>query len=280
MKRKMFFTLSSVMMIMAVSFSSCKKDDDNNESNSMLSYSQEDNQVSGYFDEVVNESDEIAFTQTSKATRVKVKVTDNGSNGTRTRTTYFMDNERIDTIVYSNFVNKKSPNLEKNGMIVVEQTGGPMQDTFVRNITLVNFSINGNKIEGTKVITKTGTYTYTVALTNGKVTFNDGTTYTRTFTHTRTWITGFDTPYNIWDDEYTLEGTAQGINRHGLPYTHTITSPLRMQTTCRFIVSGSIDFTVGGNTLTLNYGDENSTCDAKATVTYKGIEYQITLWNK
>ncbi|MCX7985793.1 MAG: hypothetical protein N2662_02505 [Bacteroidales bacterium] len=278
MKKHFYYSLGVALMLAVLSLSSCKKDDNSPTDNTTtLAYTKEDDQVDSYFDEISSEADEIAFTATSKSMGKDSSI-DQGSKGRRIRITQKTENGRIDTIIYENYVNGRSQfKRVKNGKIIIVQTGGPLQNTFNRTIHFQNFTINGNLIEGTKTITKTATYTYTITLENGKITFKDGTTDTRTFTRTRTWTAGYDTPFNIWDDEYTIEGTAEGTNRHGLKYTHRITSPLLIKISCPYIVAGSIELVVGANTITINYGDENSTCDGKVTVTINGISNQIQL---
>jgi len=265
-------------MLALISNTSCQKDNTTPANSDELAYTKEIDQVDSYLDEIGNEVDEISYSATSQSYGSDSMI-DQGSKGRRIRFTHRFENGRVDTIIYENFVNGRSQfKRSKNGMIIITQTGGPLQDTFTRTITFNKFNINGNQIEGTKTITKTATYTFTITF-EGKITFKDGTTHTRSFTRTRTWIAGYDTPFNVWDDEYSIEGSAQGTNRRGISYTSTITSPLIIKTSCPYIVAGTIELVVGANanTITINYGDENSNCDANATVTVNGEVNQIQL---
>jgi len=265
-------------MLALISNTSCQKDNTTPANSDELAYTKEIDQVDSYLDEIGNEVDEISYSATSQSYGSDSMI-DQGSKGRRIRFTHRFENGRVDTIIYENFVNGRSQfKRSKNGMIIITQTGGPLQDTFTRTITFNKFNINGNQIEGTKTITKTATYTFTITF-EGKITFKDGTTHTRSFTRTRTWIAGYDTPFNVWDDEYSIEGSAQGTNRRGISYTSTITSPLIIKTSCPYIVAGTIELVVGANanTITINYGDENSDCDANATVTVNGEVNQIQL---
>ena len=126
-----------------------------------------------------------------------------------------------------------------------------------------------------KQIRKTAEHEYQITLTNGKITFTDGTTYTRTVERTRTWVEGYDTPFYIWDDVYTLEGVATGVNRRGYTYTHQITSALMFKLSCRWLVQGVIDLTVGDKQATIDYG--NGDCDNIAYVTVNGKTYEVKL---
>lgn len=278
MKKHLFYSLGSILMLALISNTSCQKDNTTLANSDELAYTKEIDQVDSYLDEIGNEVDEISYSATSQFYGSDSMI-DQGSKGRRIRITHRFENGRVDTIIYENFVNGRSQfKRSKNGMIIITQTGGPLQDTFTRTITFNKFNINGNQIEGTKTITKTATYTFTITF-EGKITFKDGTTHTRSFTRTRTWIAGYDTPFNIWDDEYSIEGSAQGTNRRGISYTSTITSPLIIKTSCPYIVAGTIELVVGANanTITINYGDENSDCDANATVTVNGEVNQIQL---
>ncbi len=277
MKSKNLFLVCSFLITTALIFTSCKKDENNNDDNNpLIAYSQDDDEANSFFDEVISEVDEVTLTADSKADG-NLSITETGSKGSRERHTFRKGNTRYDTIIFNNFVNSKSKfKRTKNGMICIEKIGGPLQDTFVRKISFVNFSINGNSIEGTKTITKVNNYTYTITLQNGKITFNDGKTYTRTFTHTRTWVYGYDTPFDVWDDEYTLEGSAEGVNRYGLKYKHEIKTALHLKATCRYIVSGTVEFTVDNQTITIDYGNDD-TCDGVVNTYINGNANQIQL---
>ncbi|MEJ5264336.1 MAG: hypothetical protein WHT29_03375 [Bacteroidales bacterium] len=277
MKKHLFYGLGSILMLALIS-TSCQKDNTTPANSNELAYTKEIDQVDSYLDEISNEVDEISYSATSQSYGSDSMI-DQGSKGRRIRITHRFENGRVDTIIYENFVNGRSQfKRSKNGMIIITQTGGPLQDTFTRTITFNKFNINGNQIEGTKTITKTATYTFTITF-EGKITFKDGTTHTRSFTRTRTWMAGYDTPFNVWDDVYSIEGSAQGTNRRGISYSSTITSPLIIKTSCPYIVAGTIELVVGANanTITINYGDENSGCDANATVTVNGEVNQIQL---
>ena len=80
-------------------------------------------------------------------------------------------------------------------------------------VTFENFTINDNKIEGTKTIEKVENLKYKITLENGKITFTDGTFLTCSYIRYRTMVAGIATPFYIWDDAYTFEGSANGANR-------------------------------------------------------------------
>ncbi|SDC16281.1 hypothetical protein [Williamwhitmania taraxaci] len=257
----------------AMLFASCQKDDETTDP--MVTTIQEDDLATNYYDDVDNEADEVTMeapTRSLASSEMDI-VADNG----RTVTTIVnADNSITKTITFTNWTNPKgNQNIVKNGKIIINVVGRPIEDVFMRTITFENFTINGNRIEGTKMITKTAANQFTATCDNGKITFTDGKTYTRTFTRTRTWVDGFDTPYNVWDDVFEVTGGATGINRNGYVYTHTIMNPLRVERACRFIVSGTVEMLVNEKTVILDYG--SGTCDNLATITYNGKTTEIKL---
>ncbi|MEW5845690.1 MAG: hypothetical protein AB1777_05410 [Bacteroidota bacterium] len=271
MKRTSLIFATGLMMMAAISFTSCQKDDD---LDPVIAQAAEDSDVDTYYDDVMTEVDELTLAGDTKDSQMMYATM--GGQGTRNIETSYDGNCRIQTITYNNFVNANSRyERVKNGVIVIRTCGRYNEAEFVRTITFQNFTINGNLIEGTKEIRKTAENEYQITLTNGKITFTDGTTYTRTVERTRTWVAGYDTPFNIWDDVYTLEGAATGENRQGNAYTHQIKSALMFRLSCRWIVQGIIDITVGDKQVSIDYG--NGECDNLAYVTVNGKTYEVKL---
>jgi len=269
--------LAASLIVFAAAFAACQK---NETIDPEFDYIQDDDEVSALYDDVENEADEVTATSetqvTSKSSADFAVLSDSGS---RTVETTFSGDTTIRTITFENFINGISENGHiKNGTIIVKTLGSPLQTQFEKIITHQNFSINGILIEGERVVTKTADYEYSVVLTGGKVTLTDGTIYTREFTHTRTWVSGFDTPLFIWDDIYTVEGTAYGTNRKGYAYTHTIHDPLVIKNSCRWIVEGSIELIANEETAVLDYG--LGECDNLATITKDGNIIEIALKGK
>lgn len=273
MKRTGLLVAAS-LLVLGSAMTSCKKDD---VTDPMVTVMQDDDQTAELYDETLKEVDESTMTSTPQKSMANAEMTMSGSGNKDIAISYSGDT-LIKTITFTNFINGNNENGHiKNGVIVVKILGGPLQSTFKRIVLLQNFTIDDIKIEGKKEINKTGDYTYSVLLTNGKVTFTDGTTYTREFTRTRTWVEGYDTP-TVWDDIFSIEGEATGVNRKGNAYTHTITSPLVIKNACRWIVQGTIELVVGDKTAVLDYG--NGDCDNYATMTINGEVKEIRLRGK
>jgi hypothetical protein len=149
----------------------------------------------------------------------------------------------------------------RSGKIKITITARYKVKGSTKTVELINFTINGLKVEGTKVISndgrnESGNLTFTVQLTGGKVlTENDEVIITREFTRTREWAAGEKT-FNRWDDVYFITGSSSGINIKGKAYTRTITNPLVKAASCVFIQSGTVVREVEGRpTSRLDYGD-------------------------
>jgi len=158
----------------------------------------------------------------------------------------------------------------RSGKILISVSGPRMTKGSTKSVTFDNYTVNGIKVEGTKVIENMGynnsqQMVFAVTLTNGKLTLPDGKTIKRSFQHQREWTAGLLTR-SIWDDECLITGTATGVNINGVAYTNTITTALHWERVCRFVVSGVVRIErTGADAVEINYG--TGECDAKATVT-------------
>ena len=168
----------------------------------------------------------------------------------------------------------------RSGKIITVVTGPRMLKGSKKTVTFDDYYFNGMKVEGIKEFENKGlnenqNIVFSVKLVNGKLTLPDGNVIERSFEHQREWIAGIRTP-NIWDDEFLVTGTAQGINIRGVEYTNTITTALHWTRTCRFIVSGIVKIErEDAEPVEINYGDGQ--CDAFATVTKGGESKEILL---
>ncbi len=263
------------LLVFATFMTACQKSET---TDPMIESTQDDDKVSALFDDTQNDVDEFTAVTTpakSSSDSYSSYAMPVGS-GSRTDLTTFSGDTVIHTITFVDFVNGRSVNGHiKNGVIVVKVLGHPVDAKFERIIIMQNFDIDGNKIEGVRHVIKIADYQYSVTLVGGKVTFTDGTTYTHEFTRTRTWTEGYATLGDIWDDIFTVEGVATGVNRKGYAYTHTITNPLVIKNACRWIVEGTIELVCNGKTAILDYG--MGECDDQATITVNGNIKDITL---
>ncbi len=147
-------------------------------------------------------------------------------------------------------------------------------------ITPENYTVNGNLIEGQKIIENLGLNAngqlhYSVIAWGTVTSTGNAWTVTWQAERTRTWIEGQPTP-TLLDDVYEITGYGNGVNRNGVSYTSMITQPLRAEIGCPWLVSGSITIEPEPeeySTRLIDFGD--GACDSGFTVTVNGQEYQL-----
>ncbi|MDX2284220.1 MAG: hypothetical protein NW241_08660 [Bacteroidia bacterium] len=170
------------------------------------------------------------------------------------------------------------------GEIIVNYTQRLYRPGAVLTVTLDSFYVDGAHIEGTKTITNVSPnfqapISLNTVLAGGQVTWPDGSTATRSFNRTSTWLRA----PNPAADQLTVSGSATGVRRNGTAYTMTITTPLVYKRACR--IQG-IRMAVEGERLiqrsgkpdvTVNFGTGD--CDELITVTVNGNSQVIDLGN-
>jgi hypothetical protein len=169
----------------------------------------------------------------------------------------------------------------RRGMIVATFTGYYRDSNTVVTITPVDYYVNDYKVEGTKTVTNKGTNTsgnlwYAIEVENAVIT-NPANSWTISWesSRTREWIAGEATA-TVWDDVYLIDGTASGVGRSGNSFEVEITTDLRVEIGCRWIVSGDLE--VRPQNLTTRYVDYGSgTCDNDAVVTVNGHSFDIEM---
>ncbi|NPA36596.1 MAG: hypothetical protein GXO47_07080 [Chlorobi bacterium] len=150
----------------------------------------------------------------------------------------------------------------------------------LREMTFDNFYFDGNKIEGVKTILNTGlndagNMTFLKKLTDGKVTYADGTSMTWNCEKVAELIEGGDT-FLFADDVWSVTGGGSGVDIDGNNFTLTITEPLIYKNGCFYPVSGIVTIeTEGAETKTIDYGDGE--CDNLITVTVGDVTEEVEL---
>lgn len=163
----------------------------------------------------------------------------------------------------------------RKGKMIIEYTGKYRIAGSIFTFTFDNYTVDGRKIEGTRVVTNKGNNTYEIKATNMKITFPDGSFSTWSSTRTRIWDTK-GTPLNFNDDELKIYGTADGVGRNKKAYTAVVDAakPLIIKLSCTatdriFLpVSGELVVTMEKKKRTINYG--SGECDKVVTVTLEG----------
>jgi hypothetical protein len=157
----------------------------------------------------------------------------------------------------------------RTGKIIITYTGSYNTTGSIITQTFDNYSVNGNKITGSRTITNTGTSTWSIvaALT---ITKSNGKVVTWNSTRTRT---------KIATGEYNITGSANGTTSNGDTYTIVIGTPLYVKLSCDHIQSGTITYTRGSKTVIIDYGYGIGTpCDNQAEATLSnGTKHVINL---
>lgn len=139
--------------------------------------------------------------------------------------------------------------------------------------TFTDYYHNSNKVEGTHIAINKGQntdgdYQVAIQIMDGKITFEDASNVTFNQNTTRTLIAGGDTPFNIWDNEYLVSGTQNGVSSKGVSYSASTEQDLHIKVSPRSILDGVLKLMIDDfEALTLDY--ENS------TITYEGQIYSF-----
>jgi hypothetical protein len=181
-------------------------------------------------------------------------------------------------------------NLRK-GKIIVVYAGKRYNSNSTITTTFDGYQVNGIKNEGTLSVSYSNLSTgdkviFTEKLTDGKVTWPDGTTAIRTENKTIEWTRNALEPIKDQWKIYTLYTagttyTAAGINRKGVVYEMKITEPLVYKRECIITSKGTVpvkgikELLVSSKKITADYGD--GTCDREVTITIKGKSKLVEL---
>lgn len=145
--------------------------------------------------------------------------------------------------------------------------------------TTENYTINGVKLEGTRTLTNVSGSTadaprFNITLTNGKATFEDGTSATRVSNITTKWERA-TSPVN---DKLIIEqsSTASGTTRGGRDYAVSLLEQLEFKRACGMAVAGIKKYVIDSQKeITIGYGDGD--CDKAITITVNGVTRNITV---
>ncbi|MFN8360437.1 MAG: hypothetical protein U0264_11035 [Candidatus Kapaibacterium sp.] len=169
--------------------------------------------------------------------------------------------------------------LTRRGKIIAQFSGKYKEVNSSVMISLDNYYVQDMKVTGSKKVTFLGVGKVNILVENAMVATPTGTiswNSNRTIEKTK----GLTTP-TIWDDEYVLTGSANGVNRKGVAFTVTIDTPLKKKVSClaKDFVSGILTIQNDkGATLSINYDPLGTeACNKLASVTINGKTQTITL---
>jgi hypothetical protein len=159
--------------------------------------------------------------------------------------------------------------ITRKGIVTIVSTDWYGKEGSEHTTTFNNYYHNDFKVEGTHFVKNLGkdqnnNLKYSVTIENGKITTNTGKSINYVENSTRTWVAGSNTPLNIWDDEYMLDGTQSGVSSKGVEYLLTIEESLHFVLLPRSITAGILDVSVGNiNGIKLNYTNSTITLFGK-----------------
>lgn len=167
-----------------------------------------------------------------------------------------------------------------NGTIIVSGSLPFTPASYVINYQFVNFTHNGNLIEGNRTVTRTMASSTLLADVHPIHTMDidmtvtlaaSGGVYHRVGTRTRECVAGFGLPIN-WDNRvYKVYGNMTTTRPDGGTQSNVISvaTPLTFKNSCQYrLVAGIITITRPNHTAVLDYG--NGDCDANYTISIDG----------
>ena len=167
--------------------------------------------------------------------------------------------------------------VPRRGRLFVTFTGAYGDEGTVIVITPQDYYVNDHQVQGTKTVTNAGPnsdgQTHFTVSVSGTITAPDGSwTSTHHYDRVRTWIEGEGSP-NPFDDVYLISGGGGGVSRTGTPFELNISTPLRVEIGCPWIVSGAQDIVPeGGPTFHIDFGNG---CNNHGTVTVNGLTFHF-----
>lgn len=164
--------------------------------------------------------------------------------------------------------------VTRKGVITIISTNWHHVEGSMHTATFQDYYENDYKIEGTHIETNEGLAdgtqnpVFNVIVTNGKITTPEEDIIHYTQNNTRTRIVGGDTPFNIWDNEYSINGTQSGISSKNITYSLETVEDLNFRVHPRGITDGILSVDVGTfEDIIIDYGE--------STIKIKGITYPL-----
>ncbi len=278
--KKSIFSLALIFGTFVLVVSSCKKDEtDSIDSNTTSAV---DNALAeASYDDVFRRIDEESSSNSNLNSRQSnndrqvfqsagcadsVVITSSNGGFPKTMTLYF-----------SNVI--CSDGRLRNGNIISVFSGKYRDAGTIISTHFQNYSIDGNEIHGLKTITNNGLnannhINFTIQVDTARIITSSGTIQWSS-TRNREWVAGSSTPLIMLDDEYSITGNGNGINRKGDTFSLNILSALSIKLACKYITQGVVEFSNGTRSIQIDYG--NGACDDDAIVTIRGKSYPIKL---
>jgi hypothetical protein len=173
-----------------------------------------------------------------------------------------------------------SDNISRKGKIIATFSGNYSDSGSVVTVTFEDFYIyTADKVNATVIIRNLGMNTqgskvYSIEINNASINHN-GSEIRFTSNRAIHWVSGHATQQSS-DDIYMLYGNGNGVTTDGNGFTFVIASPIRIEGSCQWPVSGIFELTPNGKEKrVLDFGD--GTCDNKVKVTIGKQSAEISL---
>jgi len=261
-------------LIIGLFLSSCRKDDQNNENlmDQFLTTDSENEQLTQFEDDGV---------EASLDQRVSVEEASEMLSASRcvTITRDTVSNPHQITIDYGPVNCLCRDGRYRRGIVIIQYSGMRSVPGSTASMSFSNYYVNNHGIAGNRsLVFGTSTQGNPLRTNQFNLTLthpNRNGSWTRQGLRIREKIAG-DSTSTLLDDAYLITGNGSGSGPNGTTYNHSILTPLRKEGSCRWLVSGSIQFTRNGlASRTLDFG--NGSCDDQATITTPNGVRTITL---
>jgi hypothetical protein len=169
----------------------------------------------------------------------------------------------------------------KTGIIVISMSDTMLNAGAVHEVVFYDVMIGDKSIERTKTMTNMGLNAdgnwVLEGASTSTVTYEDGSSSSRESTQSKEWLSGFGTEERE-DNVILISGSGSLVNSEGLEFSRSITVPLLVDRSCRYIKSGTILLEKDGEETIIDFGDGE--CDQWATVTKDGETKEVDLSKK
>jgi hypothetical protein len=285
MKTKIFFIASFIATVLFISCDSSDNSSDNMDPTTPTSQVVVDNKIDASIEDVSNIAEDQFSMKQSGVTGKSSGTVKSFLPACAVTTWTYVDGTFTGTIDFgTEGCTLENGNVLK-GKITLSFSGNFMTPEHTITYSFDQFYHNGNKIQGSKTITRTlestdliaaehPVFTYTVDMT---ITFEDGSVYSRTGNRVKEMTEGYDTKGNWSDNVFLVTGSETTTWPNGDTSSSTIKTPLRYEMACKkpFPVSGTVSKIKNDVETLVDYG--TGECDNLISVTTAGVTTTIEL---
>lgn len=263
-------TLLGLSLVSIASLVSCDQNEETSEISSSEVITATELQVSDeaelISDEVSNIAEDLYSADEIQTTSKHFYVSDYLPD-CATVTTVVNDTTKTKTIDFGDGCELRNGNVI-SGIMYLTYEKNMEAATKTLQLSLENFMYNEVEVEGSATIVRIRSNANGNPQSEASGQFSgvwpDGGTVSFTKNRTREWIEGYGSGF--WGDNvFSITGSSSFTGKLGNVFQKEITTPLRREWSCRFIVSGVLAITRNDATATLDFGD--GSCDSVGELT-------------